>query len=72
MGNKDGAMAQQLRTLVVLSEDPGLLTAPTRQLSIFCYSSFRRSIAIFWSPQTSGIPMMHGHAGKTLIPIRKA
>lgn len=57
-------MAQWLRALAALTEDPEAMW----QLIILWNSSWRGSNVLFWPPWTSGMQVVHGHICRLLHP----
>lgn len=61
---KSREMAQRLRTLAILTEDPGSISTPTCPLTIIYNASPRKSYVLFWPCWAQGMYMLHRHTGR--------
>lgn len=54
-----GEMFPLLRPLTALLKDPGSISSVHNWLTSFCICSSRSSYRVFWTPQTTGMHMVH-------------
>ena len=64
-------MAQHLRALAVLTENPDPIPAPTRRLTITYNSSSRGVDILFWLFREPGTNMVHRHKCRQTIHTYK-